>query len=144
MGTLTTTLTGIATKYKLTFTAPQTGNYTKFRVVHRNGSAMTGGSMFIAEMKLEEGNIATDWSPSPYDLASQTDMSSVQQKVDGITSTVQSQSGDISQLQQTASSLQSVVSTKADLSQVTQMGNVIQSVVQNIGPFHRHEAWEHP
>ena len=154
LGTLTTTLTGIATKYKLTFTAPQTGNYTKFRVVHRNGSAMTGGSMFIAEMKLEEGNIATDWSPSPYDLASQTDMSSVQQKVDGITSTVQSQSGDISSLKQTASSLQSsitdnsnnisslkqtasslqsVVSTKADSSQVTQMGNVIQSVVRSVG-----------
>lgn len=133
LGTLTTTLTGVATKYKLTFTASQTGEFTRFRVVHRNSSAMTGGSMFIAEMKLEEGNVATDWSPSPYDLASQTDMSSVQQKVDSITSTVQSQGGDISQLKQTASSLQSVVSTKADLSQVTQMGNVIQSVVRSVG-----------
>lgn len=133
LGTVTTTLTGVATKYKLTFTASQTGEYTRFRVVHGNDSAMTGGSMYIAEMKLEEGNVATDWSPSPYDLASQTDMSSVQQKVDSITSTVQSQSGDISQLKQTASSLQSVVSTKADLSQVTQLSNVIQSTVQSIG-----------
>ena len=133
LGTVTTTLTGTATKYKVTFTAPQTGNYTRFRVVHGNGSAMTGGSMYIAEMKLEEGNVATDWSPSPYDLASQTDMSSVQQKVDSITSTVQRQSGDISQLKQTASSLQSVVSTKADSSQVTQLGNAIQSVVRSVG-----------
>ena len=133
LGTVTTTLTETATKYKVTFTAPQTGNYTRFRVVHENGSAMTNGSMFIAEMKLEEGNVATDWSPSPYDLASQTDMSSVQQKVDMITSTVQNQSGDISQLKQTASGLQSVVSTKADSSQVTQMGNVIQSVVRSVG-----------
>lgn len=133
LGTLTTTLTGVATKYKLTFTASQTGEYTRFRVVHRSGSAMTGGSMYIAEMKLEEGNVATDWSPSPYDLASQTDMSSVQQKVDSITSTVQSQSGDISQLKQTANSLQSNIQSKADISQVTQLSNVIQSTVQSIG-----------
>lgn len=136
LGTVTTTLTGVAKKYKVTFTASQTGEYTRFRVVHHNDSEMTNGSMYIAEMKLEEGNVATDWSPSPYDLASQTDMSSVQQKVDSITSTVQSQGGDISQLKQTASSLQSNIQSKADLSQVTQMGNVIQSVVQNIGPFY--------
>lgn len=133
LGTVTTTLTGTATKYKVTFTAPQTGNYTRFRVVHKNGSEMTNGSMFIAEMKLEDGNIATDWSPSPYDLASQTDMSSVQQKVDSITSTVQSQSGDISQLKQTANSLQSNIQSKADISQITQLSNAIQSVVQNVG-----------
>ena len=136
LGTLTTTLTGIATKYKLTFTASQTGEYTRFRVVHKNVSEMTGGSMFIAEMKLEEGNVATDWSPSPYDLASQTDMSSVQQKVDMITSTVQNQSGDISQLKQTASSLQSNIQSKADISQITQLSNAFQTVVQNIGPFY--------
>ena len=135
LGTVTTTLTGTATKYKVTFTAPQTGNYTRFRVVHGNGSAMTNGSMFIAEMKLEEGNVATDWSPSPYDLASQTDMSSVQQKIDSITSTVQSQSGDISQLKQTASSLQSNIQSKADVSQITQLSNAIQSVVQSVGTF---------
>lgn len=135
LGTVTTTLTGTATKYKVTFTAPQTGNYTRFRVVHRNGSVMTNGSMFIAEMKLEEGNIATDWSPSPYDLASQTDMSSVQQKIDSITSTVQSQSGDISQLKQTANSLQSNIQSKADISQFTQLSNEFQTVVQNIGAF---------
>ena len=135
LGTVTTTLTGTATKYKVTFTAPQTGNYTRFRVVHNNGSTMTNGSMFIAEMKLEEGNVATDWSPSPYDLASQTDMSSVQQKIDSITSTVQSQSGDISQLKQTASSLQSNIQSKADVSQITQLSNAIQSVVQSVGTF---------
>lgn len=135
LGTVTTTLTGTATKYKVTFTAPQTGNYTRFRVVHRNDSAMTNGSMYIAEMKLEDGNVATDWSPSPYDLASQTDMSSVQQKIDSITSTVQSQSGDISQLKQTANSLQSNIQSKADVSQITQLSNTIQSVVQSVGSF---------
>lgn len=135
LGTITTTLTGVATKYKLTFTASQTGGYTRFRVVHRNDTAMTNGSMYISEMKLEEGNVATDWSPSPYDLASQTDMSSVQQKVDSITSTVQSQSGDISQLKQTANSLQSSIQSKADISQVTQLSNTIQSTVQTIGPM---------
>lgn len=135
LGTITTSLTGVAVKYKLTFTATQTGGYTRVRVVHENSNAMTNGSMYIAEMKLEEGNVATDWSPSPYDLASQTDMSSVQQKVDSITSTVQSQSGDISQLKQTANSLQSSIQSKADISQVTQLSNTIQSTVQTIGPM---------
>ena len=103
LGTVTTTLTNQAVLYHFTFTATQTGDYTRFRVVHRNNCDMVNGSMFIAEMKLEEGNVATDWSPSPYDMASQDDLSSVEQTVSGLTSTVQSHSGQISQVQQTAS-----------------------------------------
>ena len=132
LGTVTTTLTGVATKYKVTFTAPQTGEYTRFRVVHKNSSAMTNGSMYIAEMKLEDGNIATDWSPSPYDLASQTDMSSVQQKVDNITSTVQSQGGDISQLKQTSDSLTSQIgNANNDISSLKQRADSMESNISD-------------
>lgn len=109
LGTVTTTLTNQAVLYHFTFTAMQTGDYTRFRVVHRNNCDIVNGSMFIAEMKLEEGNVATDWSPSPYDMASQDDLSSVEQTVSGLTSTVQSHSGQISQVKQTADSLQSSI-----------------------------------
>ena len=112
LGTVTTTLTNQAVLYHFTFTAMQTGDYTRFRVVHRNNCDMVNGSMFIAEMKLEEGNVATDWSPSPYDMASQDDLSSVEQTVSGLTSTVQSHSGQISQVKQTADSLQSSITQK--------------------------------
>lgn len=109
LGTVTTTLTNQAVLYHFTFTATQTGDYTRFRVVHRNNCDMVNGSMFIAEMKLEEGNVATDWSPSPYDMASQDDLSSVEQTISSLTSTVQSHSGQISQVKQTADSLQSTI-----------------------------------
>ena len=109
LGTVTTTLTNQAILYRFTFTATQTGDYTRFRVVHRNNCDMVNGSMLIAEMKLEEGNVATDWSPSPYDMASQDDLSSVEQTVSSLTSTVQSHSGQISQVQQTASKLESTI-----------------------------------
>lgn len=112
LGTVTTTLTNQAVLYHFTFTATQTGDYTRFRVVHRNNCDMVNGSMFVAEMKLEEGNVATDWSPSPYDMASQDDLSSVEQTVSSLTSTVQSHSGQISQVKQTADSLQSSITQK--------------------------------
>lgn len=132
LGTVTTTLTNQAVLYHFTFTATQTGDYTRFRVVHRN-NCMVNGSMFIAEMKLEEGNVATDWSPSPYDMASQDDLSSVEQTVSGLTSTVQSHSGQISQVKQTADSLQSAVTNNSnDISTLKQTATGLQSTVSNI------------
>ena len=133
LGTVTTTLTNQAVLYHFTFTAMQTGDYTRFRVVHRNNCDIVNGSMFIAEMKLEEGNVATDWSPSPYDMASQDDLSSVEQTVSGLTSTVQSHSGQISQVKQTADSLQSAVTNNSnDISTLKQTATGLQSTVSNI------------
>ena len=133
LGTVTTTLTNQAILYHFTFTATQTGDYTRFRVVHRNNCDMVNGSMLIAEMKLEEGNVATDWSPSPYDMASQDDLSSVEQTVSGLTSTVQSHSGQISQVKQTADSLQSAVTNNSnDISTLKQTATGLQSTVSNM------------
>lgn len=132
LGTVTTMLTNQAILYHFTFTAQQTGDYTRFRVVHRNGSAMSGGSMFIAEMKLEEGNVATDWSPSPYDMASQTDLSSVEQTVNSIQSTVQGNSGQISQLKQTSDSLTSQIgNANNDISSLKQRADSMESNISD-------------
>lgn len=132
LGTVTTTLTNQAVLYHFTFTAMQTGDYTRFRVVHRNNCDMVNGSMFIAEMKLEEGNVATDWSPSPYDMASQDDLSSVEQTVSGLTSTVQSHSGQISQVKQTADSLSSkIADADGNISQLKQTSDSLTSQIGN-------------
>ena len=133
LGTVTTTLTNQAVLYHFTFTAMQTGDYTRFRVVHRNNCDMVNGSMFIAEMKLEEGNVATDWSPSPYDMASQDDLSSVEQTVSGLTSTVQSHSGQISQVKQTADSLSSkIADADGNISQLKQTSDSLTSQIGNV------------
>ena len=132
LGTVTTTLTNQAVLYHFTFTATQTGDYTRFRVVHRNNCDMVNGSMFIAEMKLEEGNVATDWSPSPYDMASQDDLSSVEQTVSGLTSTVQSHSGQISQVKQTADSLTSQIgNVNNDISSLKQRADSMESNISD-------------
>lgn len=132
LGTVTTTLTNQAILYHFTFTATQAGDYTRFRVVHRNNCDMVNGSMFIAEMKLEEGNVATDWSPSPYDMASQDDLSSVEQTVSGLTSTVQSHSGQISQVKQTADSLSSkIADADGNISQLKQTSDSLTSQIGN-------------
>ena len=132
LGTVTTTLTNQAVLYHFTFTATQTGDYTRFRVVHRNNCDMVNGSMFIAEMKLEEGNVATDWSPSPYDMASQDDLSSVEQTVSGLTSTVQSHSGQISQVKQTADSLTSQIgNANNDISSLKQRADSMESNISD-------------
>lgn len=131
LGTVTTMLTNQAVLYHFTFTAQQTGDYTRFRIVHRNGTAMSGGSMFIAEMKLEEGNVATDWSPSPYDLASETELTTVEETISGIKTTVQKKA-DISQLNQTANSLTAQIgNAKDDISSLKQRAGSIETNISN-------------
>ena len=61
-------------------------------------------------VKLEKGNVATDWSPAPSDNATVTQVQSLTASIDG---------------------LQSTVANKADKSQITQLSNVIQSKVSS-------------
>ena len=63
-------------------------------------------------MKLEEGNKATDWSPAPSDMSTAKEYSQLIQTVQGIQSTVQNNTGDISKLTQTADGI------------VTSVGNI--------------------
>ena len=64
----------------------------------------------ICKPKLEEGNQATDWSPSPEDKANQSDYSALSQTVQTIRSEVTNNiNGLQSQITQNATGLQSVV-----------------------------------
>lgn len=139
-------------RYSVTFTVDDDGLYWGFKLIDKSG--FIGGSLWSAEYMLIEGNIATAYQPSSTAMA--TDISTVQQTINGIKTDVANSKGDISSLQQradsmetnisdnkndisdlrqTANSLQSNIQSKADISQITQLSNAIQSVVQSVGSF---------
>ncbi len=58
----------------------------------------------IKHVKIEEGYVATPWSPSPFDLATQVSFSELSQSLDGLRSTVGSNYGNLqSQISQSSS-----------------------------------------
>ncbi|MCP9358501.1 hypothetical protein KBX49_11085 [Liquorilactobacillus satsumensis] len=129
--TITNSVTDTFKTYSVTFTAKATGDYASWRVL--SYTTFVNGSLYIADQKLEVGNKPTPWSPSPGDLASQTDMSSMQQTVSGIQTNVTSAQGDISQLKQTATSLQSTVSGNSnDISTLKQTATGLTSSVSSL------------
>lgn len=140
-------------RYSVTFMVDTDGLYWGFKLIDNSG--FIGGSLWSAEYMLIEGNIATAYQPSSTAMA--TDISTIQQTIDGVKIDVANSKGDISSLQQradsmetnisdnkndisdlkqTASSLQSNIQSKTDISQFTQLSNAFQTVVQNIGPFY--------
>lgn len=108
---VTTTLTDQWEKYSVTFTAQETGQYSQWRVLSYK-TGFPGGSIFVAEQKLEVGTVATDWSPAPDDQASTLQVSTIEQTVKGI---------------------QTKVAGAATQTQVTQLSDQITSVVGGLG-----------
>ena len=69
--TLSTTLT----KYWVTYTIPKGGNSTRNIIIPRMGADVGGsGKITIQWEKLEEGNVATDWTPAPEDGIASVDV----------------------------------------------------------------------
>lgn len=139
-------------RYSVTFTVDTDGLYWGFKLIDKSG--FVGGSLWSAEYMLIEGNIATAYQPSSTAMAtnistiqqtidgvkidvanSKGDISSLKQRADSMESNISNNKNDISDLRQTASSLQSNIQSKADISQITQLSNAIQSVVQSVGSF---------
>lgn len=68
-------LTTTMTKYWVTYTIPKGGNSTRSVIIPRLGLDVTGtGTLTFQWEKLEEGNIATDWTPAPEDYVSFVDV----------------------------------------------------------------------
>ena len=139
-------------RYSVTFTVDTNGLYWGFKLIDKSG--FIGGSLWSAEYMLVEGNIATAYQPSATAMAtnistiqqtidgvkidvanSKGDISSLKQRADSMESNISDNKNDISDLRQTANSLQSNIQNKADISQITQLSNAIQSVVQSVGSF---------
>lgn len=68
-------LTTTMTKYWVTYTIPKGGNSTRGVIIPRLGLDATGtGTLTFQWEKLEEGNMATDWTPAPEDYVSFVDV----------------------------------------------------------------------
>lgn len=68
-------LTTTMTKYWVTYTIPKSGNSTRGVIIPRLGLGVTGtGTLTFQWEKLEEGNMATDWTPAPEDYVSFVDV----------------------------------------------------------------------
>ena len=64
-------LSTVLTKYWVTYTIPPNGNSTRSIIIPRMGKAVGvngSGNVTVQWEKLEEGNVATDWTPAPEDL----------------------------------------------------------------------------
>ena len=106
----------------------------------------------VGKLKLELGNQATDWSPSPEDKANQSDLSSLNQTVKGLQTTVSSNYGNLqSQINQTAGTIRNEITNKISgvQSQITQnvnnlnlrLNNVSRNLVLNSGNFQDLHGW---
>lgn len=68
-------LTTTMTKYWVTYTIPKGGNSTRSVIIPKLGLDVTGtGTLTFQWEKLEEGNMATDWTPAPEDYVSFVDV----------------------------------------------------------------------
>ena len=85
--------------------------------------------------KLEEGNVATDWTPAPEDLATTTQ---VKQTADGIETTLKSAQGDIDQIKQTAKGTSEQLSNvQGDVTNIQKDVNGLkQTTADNAGNIH--------
>lgn len=93
----------------VTFTVPD-GTGGIVNLTHcQNGVGNQKVNVNISQEEIVFGKSRLPWTPCLKDLASQADMSTVEQTVDGLKSVVQSHSGQISQVKQTADSLQSSI-----------------------------------
>ena len=112
--------------YKLTFTAPFTTHQGYFLI----GFLQTGMDQFVEfhSVKLEQGNVATDWTPAPEDIDGaigdiSADLTSYKQtqatkeqaqasKIDGLVARVDGAESKITSVERSVSTLNSSTSTK--------------------------------
>ena len=68
-------ITGTFQKYSGTFYIDTAGNYTDWRLGNANDAEQyPGGSIYIADVKLEPSTVATTWMPAISDLALKSDL----------------------------------------------------------------------
>lgn len=115
-------------KHKITFTTSKTTYEQNPRVHMPTSDRVPGGSLYLANFKLESGPIATTWCPAPEDYATQVAFSELNQTVVGLRSTVSNNYGTLnSQINQTAGTIRNEVTDKVNSlqSQITQNANNI-------------------
>lgn len=126
-------------KHVLTFTWPSGMN--KYLIVQL-GNSNDGGQISWNSAKLEQGSVATPWTPNPADLATQSAFSELSQSLEGLRSTVGSNYGSLqSQIDQTAKNIRQEVSDKTSglQTQITQQAN---SFNVSLNALRNETAWQ--
>lgn len=111
---------------KITFNS---GDYNEGYIKFFNNASTTEGTpaeLWLTDIQLEKGSIATAWHPSPGDIAQ------LKITADGLTSKVADTEGNVSNLQQTAQGLQTqVTNTKNDVSSLQVKADGIRTDLTN-------------
>lgn len=94
-----------------------------------------GKKLVLHHLKVELGNVATDWTPAPEDLATVTQ---VKQTADGIKTTLKSAQGDIDQIKQTAKGTsEQLADVQGDVTNIQKDVNGLkQTTADNAGNIH--------
>lgn len=88
---------------------------------------------YIAAVKLEKGNKATDWSPAPEDVDSS--ISAVDNKVTAVSNQYTTLNQTVNSISATVNSHTSQIATKADNSTVTTINNKVTSLTTDLSGF---------
>lgn len=118
--------TGNAQYVKITFNS---GDYNEGYIRFDNNGSTTEGTragLYLTDIQLEKGKIATAWSNSPGDIAQ------LKLTADGLTSKVADTQGNVSKLEQTASGLQTqITNTKDDVASVKVTADSVRTDLTN-------------
>lgn len=96
----------------------------------------------VSRLKIEQGSVATPWTPNPADLATQSAFSELSQSLEGLRSTVGSNYGSLqSQINQTAKNIRQEVSDKTSglQTKITQQAN---SFNVSLNALRNETAWQ--
>ncbi|MEZ7280406.1 phage tail spike protein [Limosilactobacillus fermentum] len=96
----------------------------------------------VSRLKIEQGSVATPWTPNPADLATQSAFSELSQSLEGLRSTVGSNYGSLqSQISQIAKNIRQEVSDKTSglQTQITQRAN---SFNVSLNALRNETAWQ--
>lgn len=133
------TITNISNKwqrYSASFKIDHSGTFAGWRLQSYMDQGMPGGSFYFANIKLEEGCVATPWCPAPADMATQIAFTELSQSLEGLRSTVGSNYGNLqSQISQSSSAVRTELIDKINGvdSKTTSTANSLNSVIGRVG-----------
>lgn len=133
------TITNISNKwqrYSASFKIDHSGTFAGWRLQSYMDQEMPGGSFYFANIKLEEGCVATPWCPAPADMATQIAFTELSQSLEGLRSTVGSNYGNLqSQISQSSSAVRTELIDKINGvdSKTTSTANSLNSVIGRVG-----------
>lgn len=121
--------------YTATFEIKHSGTFGTWRISSYTSQSYPGGSLYLANVKLERGTVATPHSPAPEDLATQIAFTELSQSLEGLRSTVGSNYGNLqSQISQSSSAVRTELTDKFSnvQNQITTTANGLNAKLTNL------------